>query len=91
MTQFNVIREVEVLNQKATSAADLYITSEKGIVKSFNDKDEARAYLSKLYKRAFQNKCFEEVKRVGKDRINCHRADDKCFIFVIRSSKKSNR
>lgn len=88
MKQFNVIREIEIFNQSATSAADIHKTIENGTVKSFENRDDARSYLNRLFMRAFQNKQFEKVTKVGKDRIICHRKDETTFIFFIRVSNR---
>lgn len=88
MKQFNIIREVEVFNEKATSAFDITKTIEKNVIKSFDSQDDARKYIAGLYTRAFQNRQFEKVTKVGKDRINCHRKDETTFIFFIKVSNK---
>lgn len=83
MKSYKVVREIQKYNSNATSAADLYTTTEKGTVKKGLPLDAAKKYLKSLRQRAFQKKRFEEVHDCGCREFRAHTVNE-IFIFSIK-------
>lgn len=83
MKSYRIIREIEQFNENARSAKDIYITTEKGVMKEFASKEEAREYLNNLRVRAIRTPKFESVTLNGKDRFTAHTTNKK-YKYIIK-------
>lgn len=81
MKQYKVTREIQKFNKNAKNINEVYQTTEKGTLKSFDNLEKAKKYLAELHKRAFQKAWFETVSN-GARQFRAHTAD-KVYIYKI--------
>ena len=81
MKKYKVTREIQKFNKSARNINEVYLTTEKGTLKSFVHLEDAKKYLSELYKKAFQKARFESVTK-GASQFRAHTAD-MVFIYKI--------
>lgn len=83
MKSYKVTREIQKENVHPASAADMYITTEKGTLKEFQTKGDAHKYLADLRKKAFQNRKFVKVTNNGKNQFRAYTADG-VYIYSVK-------